>query len=292
MERYLDCRATGEDDRTVINALDALTGAHKFRVRAGFVGLRWSDVSSSLSSAGRQFLRREFVPVALETFTGTTPDFWAEWLSDDSLDDLHGLVLVLDGDSRPAAWVASNVRMFGGRRCFYANSAGVHPKYQGSGLSSAIWRELLRRAILESAPRELHAVMRTANPLVYGAWSAAAGGDERTFPSPNGTSIPTKIQDIAADAARELNQHERFDPETLVIRDAYERTANGLWAERPTSDQDAIDLWMGTILGPKDAILLVVVFQPLSMIVGEVTRTIRRRLGIATGRTSSSRQQR
>jgi hypothetical protein len=51
-------------------------GATRFTVRPGFTGLHWTNVAKHLSSAGRDILRRDFVPVAVETFTGTTPDFW------------------------------------------------------------------------------------------------------------------------------------------------------------------------------------------------------------------------
>ncbi|MFC9834763.1 GNAT family N-acetyltransferase [Rhodococcus sp. NPDC127530] len=245
-------------------------------------------MAQRLSPGGREFLRRNFVPVAVETYTGTTPEFWNDWLSDAKLDDLHGLVVVLDSNGTPAAWVASNQRQFGGRDCLYANSAGVHPDYQGSGLSSAIWRELLRSAIVESAPRRLYAVMRTANPLVYGAWSAGAGGPGKAFPSPTSSVIPHRVLRIATDTAGYLGQLDRLDPATLIIKNAYEHTKNGLWAERPTSHQDSVDDWMRATLGPKDAIVLVVTFDPIPMLLNEIVRTVRIRLGIGTVGSSRS----
>lgn len=263
-------------------------GAKRFSVRPGFTGLHWTDVAKRLSPGGREILRRVFVPIAVETFTGTTPEFWNDWLSDANLDDLQGLVLVLDTNGTPAAWVASNQRQFGGRECFYANSAGVHPDYQGSGLSSAIWRELLRSAIAAAAPRRLYAVMRTANPLVYGAWSAAAGGPGQAFPSPASTAVPNQVRRIATDAAEYLGQLDRLDPATLIIKNAYEHTENGLWTDRPTSDQNAVDDWMHATLGPKDAIVLVVVFDPILMLLNEIIRTVRIRLGLETGGSSRS----
>ncbi|OZF25669.1 hypothetical protein CH296_26500 [Rhodococcus sp. 14-2496-1d] len=266
-----------------------LTGAHRFTVGRGFTGLRWTDVATTLTPEARTFLRREFIPIAVETFSGTTADFWDEWLADERLDDLHGLVLVLDADGIPAAWVASNQRVFGGRTCFYANSAGVRPQYQGAGLSSAIWRALLTSAIRESFPRRLHAVMRTANPLVYGAWSAAAGGIANTYPSAGTAAIPESIRRVAFDVATDLGQQQRFSPDTLVIENAYENTANGLWAQPPTSDRTDIDEWMRSILGPKDAIVLVVIFHPISILFSEAVRVVRRRFGLASKRTSRER---
>lgn len=264
------------------------SGAKKFTVRPGFTGLHWSNVATQLAPAGRELLRSEFVPVAVETFTGTTPEFWKDWLSDAKLDDLQGLVVVLDANGTPAAWVASNQRSFGGRDCFYANSAGVHPNYQGSGLSSAIWRELLRSAIIRSAPRRLYAVMRTSNPIVYGAWSAGAGGLNKAYPSPISTEIPDRVRRIAKDAAASLGQLDRLDPDTLIIENAYEHTENGLWTERPTSDQDSVDGWMHANLGPKDAIMLVVVFDPIPLLFNEIVRTARIRTGIGTAGSSRS----
>lgn len=269
------------------------SGAKRFAVRTGFTGLHWTDVANTLSPGARDILRRDFVPIAVDTFTGTTPEFWNDWLSDANLNDLQGLVLVLDETGTPAAWVAGNRRQFGGRQCFYANSAGVHPNYQGSGLSSKIWRELLRSAITAAAPRRLYAVMRTANPLVYGAWSAAAGGPEKAFPTPTSTAIPRQVRRIATDAAKYLGQLDRFDSATLIIDNAYEDTENGLWTDRPTSDHDEVDDWMRATLGPKDAIVLVVAFDPIPLLLNEIVRTVRTKLGLDAGRSSrSSRAQR
>lgn len=276
------------DSVTPLCPPELASGAKRFAVRPGFTGLHWTNVAKQLSPGGRELLRRDFVPVAVETFTGTAPEFWNDWLSDAKLDDLQGLVIVLDASGTPAAWVASNQREFGGRSCFYANSAGVHPNYQGSGLSSAIWRELLRSAIVESAPRRLYAVMRTANPIVYGAWSAGAGGLDKAYPSPISTEIPDRVQRIAKDAAAYLGQLDRLDPNTLIIENAYDHTENGLWTERPTSDQDSVDSWMQATLGPKDAIMLVVAFDPIPLLFDEIVRTVRIRSGIGTAGSSRS----
>lgn len=262
------------------------SGARRFSVRPGFTGLQWTRVADTLPPSAREILRKVFVPIAVDTFTGTTPEFWNGWLSDTNLDDLQGFILVLDATGTPAAWVAGSRRQFGGQECFYANSAGVHPNYQGSGLSSKIWRELLRTAIAAAAPRRLYAVMRTANPLVYGAWSAAAGRPENTFPSPTVTAIPHHVRRIATDAAKYLGQLDRLDPETLIIENAYEHTETGLWTDRPTSDRDSIDDWMRATLGPKDAIVLVVAFDPIPMMLNEIIRTVRIKLRLGAGRSS------
>ncbi len=93
----------------------------------------WTGLRTQLSDAARQYLRDTFPAVAVQAFTGTTEQYWQDWLSDDNLDRLSGLVVVLDGTGLPVAWVASNDRRFGGRRCFYANSAGVHPTTREPG---------------------------------------------------------------------------------------------------------------------------------------------------------------
>ncbi len=64
------------------------------------------------------------------------------------------------------------------------------PDHQGTGISSTIWRALLRSAIVRPAPHRLYAVMRTGNPLVYGAWSTATGRTDATWPAP-GSARPT-----------------------------------------------------------------------------------------------------
>lgn len=264
-----------------------LKGAKEFPVRGGLTGLLWTRVDSTLSHPAREYLRRTFPAVAVRAFTGTTEDYWVEWLSDDNLNEMSGLVLVLDSAGLPVAWVASNSRPFGGRTCFYAITAGADPEYQGTGLSSTIWRVLLRAAIVRSAPRSLYAVMRTGNPLVYSAWAAATGRTDTTWPTPGGT-VPDRVRRIAVDAADSLGQAERLDPSTLIITDAYDATEAGLWTERPTSDRTEIDDWFDTILGPRDAIVLVVAFHPVRTILAEALRQGRRALRMGDSRSSRS----
>lgn len=263
---------------------ELLQGAKKISVRPGFTGLLWTDVRTRLSAPARQYLRRTFPAIAVRTFTGTDEAYWEEWLSDERLDELSGLVIVLDGNGLPAGWVASNDRSFGGRTCFYANSAGVHPDHQGTGISSTIWRALLRAAIGKAAPRSLHAVMRTANPLVYSGWSAATGRTDTTWPAPR-RGIPDRIRRIAADAAADLGQADRLDPNTSVITDAYEAE---LWTERPTSHRAELDEWFAELLGPRDAVVLVVAFHPLSLMTHMVLHQARRTLGLRKSGSSRS----
>lgn len=263
------------------------SGAKQISVHPGLTGLVWTEVSTQLSGAAREHLRETFPAVAVEAFTGTTEEYWQDWLSDEKLDQLAGLVVVFDSDGLPVAWVANNDRWYGGRRCFYANSAGVHPKYQGVGISSTIWRVLLRSALVKAFPRNLYVVMRTGNPLVYGAWTTAAGRSDVVWPTPGG-AVPQHVQRIAVDVAADLGQADRLDPNTLVITDAYDETEVGLWKERPTSDRKDIDDWFAEILGPRDAVVLVVAYNPFQIAIDEVLRQVRRKLGLRSSRSSRS----
>ncbi|WP_149361056.1 GNAT family N-acetyltransferase [Lolliginicoccus suaedae] len=264
-----------------------LAGAQPVRTKPGFTGLMWSPVGAALGHDGREVLRELLVPAALEIFDGTSEKVWQQWLSDDSVDSMQGLVVVLDPEGAPAAWVASNRWELDGRTCFYANSAGVHPRHQGAGLSSTIWRALLAPEIRRAAPRRLYAVTRTGNPLVHGAWSSAAGGPSHAYPSP-GRRPTQQVRRIAAAAAHKLGQLDRFDSNTLIVRDAYDFTEAGLWTQRPSSDQTETERWFATTLGPRDAFIVVVTFDPVTIILGEAIRTLRLRLGLGTGGTSRS----
>ena len=94
------------------------SGAKQISVHPGLTGLVWTEVSTQLSGAAREHLRETFPAVAVEAFTGTTEEYWQDWLSDEKLDQLAGLVVVFDSDGLPVAWVANNDPWYGGRRCF------------------------------------------------------------------------------------------------------------------------------------------------------------------------------
>lgn len=84
-------------------------GAKKVSVGNALTALVWIEVRTQLTGSTRQALREVFPSVAVQAFTATTEQYWQDWLSDDSLDALAGLVVV-DAAGLPVAWVANNDR--------------------------------------------------------------------------------------------------------------------------------------------------------------------------------------
>lgn len=248
----------------------------------------WDDVAQQLSPRSRDYLRRTLVPLARRVFDRTSVRFWLDWLADASLDQLKRLILVYNDDGDLIAWAASSDFSVNGRRCFYGSSAGVHPDYQGQGITSATARRLFLPALFAAAPRTLYAVVRTGNPLVYSAWQAGSVGRTQIFPSPEAGPAPAAVRQIAAAAAHRLGQRNDLDLDTLIMRDAYGGEMEGLWASRPICDQDAVCRWFNAVLGPRDAVLMVVPFNPAAMFYKEIMREARRRTG--RGVTDSSRR--
>src|SRR5687767_5931443 len=107
-------------------------GAAVRPMRQGRQGLLWDPVSR-MPPGARQELRERVVPVATAAFDGTTADFWAEQWSDEQLDGLDVLHVAVDGTGTPVGWVSGRRADWGGRRVFYAASAGVAPDIQGGG---------------------------------------------------------------------------------------------------------------------------------------------------------------
>lgn len=249
------------------------------RIRGRFPTLIWDDVPRQLSSASRTYLRDALVPLAQQVFDCTSVRFWLDWLSDRNLDQLKRLILVYNEEGELIGWAASSQFVVNGRRCFYGSSAGVHPAYQGQGITSATARRLFLPALFSAAPYPLYAVVRTANPMVYSAWRSGSAGRKAVFPTPAGGALPPWVCDIAAATAERLGQAGSLEADTLIMRDAYREETDGLWSARPGCDQDDVCRWFDAALGPRDAVMMVVPFHPAAMFTKELKREIRRRTG-------------
>ncbi|HST84172.1 MAG TPA: GNAT family N-acetyltransferase [Kineosporiaceae bacterium] len=259
-----DSQARGDETRRLY------PGAVDKPLRNGFRGLLWGPVTA-MPSLARQHWRERAIPVATAAFDGTSVDYWGHHWADEELDKLSVLHVAVDDAGNPAGWVSGRRTTWGGRRVLYAASAGVAPDVQGGGLSAALWRRVVERELLRAALRPLFVVTRTGNPLVYDAWTAAAGDRRAVHPRP-GTPVPAALQVMAREGANYLGQATDFDPSTLCISDAYRSTPAGLWRHRPRSRDERTNLWFDTALQPTDAFLVVIRFHPLAQAWRSLTR--------------------
>ena len=255
-------------------------------LKRNYVAFRWFSLHKSLNTAAREYIREHLPPVGVRAFDETSESYWQQIFSDDTLDNLAGLVLVTAQSGEIVAWVANSQFRVGNRRVFYAFSAGVNPDHQGLGFSSRIWRMLLMPTLFAAPHRSLYVTMRVGNPLVYSAWAAGATRATDVYPRPGLASLPVDIQQVAIAVADRIGQKQQLESETLVIRDAYGFSEKGLWKQRPTTDWEEIGTWMTDLLSVRDAIIMVVVFSPFKMAINEVARQLARRLGLRNKHSS------
>ena len=239
-------------------------GASARPMRHGRQGLLWDPVAP-MPPAAREKLRQRIIPVATAAFDGTTADYWAQHWSDEQLDRLDVLHVAVDETGAPVGWVSGRRADWGGRRVFYAASAGVAPDIQGGGVSAALWRRVVEGELRRALLRPLFVVLRTGNPLVYDAWVAAAGDPRAVHPRPD-TTVPAHVQAIAHDAAAYLGQAGELEPRRLLITAAYRSTPGALWRHRPRSRDERTNTWFDTTLRPTDAFLVVARFHPLTQL--------------------------
>src|SRR3954470_12441393 len=154
--------ATADGARPVVEQL--YPGASARPMRHGRQGLLWDPVTQ-MPPAAREQLRQRIVPVATAAFDGTTGDYWAQHWSDEQLDRLDVLHVAVDETGAPVGWVSGRRADWGGRRVFYAASAGVAPDIQGGGVSAALWRRVVEGELRRALLWPLFVVLRTGNPL-------------------------------------------------------------------------------------------------------------------------------
>jgi len=256
-------RSMSGDHAASSQAATAFPGASDKQVDSGLHGLLWDPVTAMPGDARRQW-RERAISVAVTAFDGTTADFWLSQWSDAELDRLSVLHVAVDDLGSPAGWVSGRRESWGNRRVFYAASAGVAPHIQGGGLSAALWRRVVMREIRRAFPRPLFVIMRTGNPMVYDAWTGAAGGPEAVHPRP-GIPVPPDVQAVAKDAAQYLGQVADIDLATLRINDAYRDVPGGLWSNRPSSRDERTNAWFDSTLQPTDAFVVVAKFSLLGV---------------------------
>jgi hypothetical protein len=158
------------------------------------------------------------VEISTKAFGADMTDYWAGRHDGGFFEPATKFCMLIDPMGTVTGWTAYHRTKFGGAFCLYLDSSGVLPEVQGGGLMGQLHSRMIAQECLVHAPRPVHLVTRTENPVVY--WLLRNGcGKRNIWPTPLGAPSGTVFA-IGMDAADWLGQRDKFNPATLTVRGA------------------------------------------------------------------------
>ena len=200
-------------------------------------------------------------PIAAEVFPCAASSFLDLVSGPERLASRSAVAVLRSATGRVGGMVSYVAGEWGGERCFYAASAFIRPGEQGTGLVASGYGLLMRSELVRAPLRPMYAVVRTPNPVAYAAWRHGGrkmGGEVEPRLD---LSVSEATRRVAIGTAVANGFAERLDPQTLIVRGAYEGGilpgGEGPYGARPRSGDAALDAMFDRLLGPEDALLVV-----------------------------------
>lgn len=227
-------------------------------------------------------------PIAAEVFPCAGPSFVDLVSGPQRLASRTAVAVLRGADGRVGGMVSYVGGEWDGLRCFYAASAFIRPREQGTGLVASGYGVLMRAELVRAPLRPMYAVVRTPNPVAYAAWRHGGrkmGGEVEPRLD---RSISDETRRVAIATATANGFVDRLDPATLIVHGAYAGGivpgGDGPYGARPRSGDAALDAMFDALLGPEDALMIVgkMSLHRAAAMAGD--RVLRQRLGRIGGR--------
>lgn len=222
------------------------------------LGRQWSYVAwtntAEFSTASKDVMFSCLIEISTKAFGADMTSYWADRDEGGFFERITKFCLLVDPTDTVAGWTGYHRTRFGGMPCLYLDSSGVLPELQGDGLMGRLHTRMITHECIVHAPRPVHLVTRTENPVVYRLLRDGCGADN-IWPSPHAAPSP-RVSAIGSDAADWLEQREKFEPATLSVRGAYDNL-DALYGDLPSCGEAATDEFFRTSLRPEDAYIVV-----------------------------------
>jgi hypothetical protein len=253
--------------------LERMPRARRLRHGCRYVALR---NTTRLTQDTQDWLYRVLVVVSTRAFGADMTPYWRGRQEEGYFDKLRQFTLLVNADEEIIGWTGHHVQDFAGAHCLYLDSTGVLPEYQRLGLIDAVQTRTIFKELFAVPFRTVYLVVRTENPIIYRVLQTAVGPD-RMYP-PIDKPVPERIQAIAREVARWLNQEHLFDPQYLRLAGAY-GNLEALYGELPTCSDPRLNEFFAEHLTAVDAFIVLAEGIALQAVVHTVRQLVRRTLG-------------
>lgn len=242
--------------------LASAPSAHELAVPGGLRIAMW-DRERPIPVTSSALVYDAIVEVASACFGTDMQPWWDEKARAGYLQRVTRFFLVGDRHDRLVGVGGYHRLTLDARRCVYLDATALVPELQGTGVAGASLAWVLLDELGRDGNEDLFVTMRTENPVVYHLFSRVLDAGD-LYPSCT-TSPPDDIRGVASDVARWLGQHEKLDPDTMRIVNAFDGPCPWRWtpdmrelpACRVMCGHPAIDAMFSTHLRPEDTFLVV-----------------------------------
>jgi hypothetical protein len=233
------------------------------RLAAGFRCVYW-DRPGLLTDEDKERLYALTSTMASAAFQSDVSGYWREKARSRYFDRVSFVGLVVDPHDDIVGWTGYHRIRVAGHTCMYIDSTGVLPRLQHSGLMGQLFGRLVFRELRRNLMRTLTVGMRTENPVVYNAFRRALGKDN-LFPQA-GKPVTGQVRQIGLEISRWLGQESKLEPDSLILRGAYDNFDVMYGEQSPAAGDDEVTQFFHTTLRRQDALIIIGKVRPFSVL--------------------------
>jgi len=231
----------------------------------GFTRVYWES-NDSFDQASEEILYLTIVKLASEVFGDDMSPYWSQKRSQNFFNTASRLSLIFDQSGNPIGWGGLFLKLINHQHCLYIDATGIIQRYQNKNLlvetSTKDVLDFWRKVKFQ----KLFLLMRTESSLVYDIFRKRAG-ETKIYPLINNRKVPINIQKLAKEMAIILNQEDKINLDTLVIKNAFNGPCPWRWDKnlKPllaeglmNSRNNRIHQFINKKLNPEDSLIIVV----------------------------------
>ncbi|HVG21885.1 MAG TPA: GNAT family N-acetyltransferase [Blastocatellia bacterium] len=222
------------------------------KLSKGFKCVYWIH-PCSLSDDDKSAIYAALADVSTIAFGADMKPYWHGRSHDGYLDKITKFFLIIDPENQVVGWTGFHRFKVGETSCLFLDSTGVLPGLQKTGVMTQVLGRALASELIRNRLRPVYLSMRTENPVVYYAFFKIVGPDN-IYPN-LAKEAGNTVRQLGKYIAGWLKQDNKFEPETLRIRGAYDNL-DALYGEQPLCEHEKINGFFQKHLRPEDAFIV------------------------------------
>ncbi len=231
----------------------------------GFKRLYWES-NDTFDEASEDILYSTITSLASQVFGDDMSPYWNHKRSLNFLNTVSRLSLIFSDSGQAVGWGGVFLKKIDKQHCLYIDATGIIKNHQKKNLLLKMMTKDIFDFWKKVKFQKLYLLMRSESSLIFDIVRKRAG-DEKTYPLINKEPVPHQIQILAKEMASILNQEDKINLETLVIKNAFDGPCPWRWDKnlKPlladslmNSRNKKIHKFISSKLNPEDSLVIVV----------------------------------
>ncbi len=193
----------------------------------GFIRMYWES-EQRFDQESEDILYATILKLASEVFGDDMSPYWNHKRSVDFLNTVSRVSIIFNATGVPIGWSGVFLKTINNQKCLYLDATGITRNHQKKSLLLKMMTKDIFDFWKKVKFRRFYLLMRSESSLIFDIVRKRAG-NKKTYPLLTGEPVPRNIQLLAKEMAKILNQAEKIDLKTLVIKNAFNGPCPWRW---------------------------------------------------------------